>query len=87
MAVTSGLALGDQVVVDGADKLKEGMPVVVPGPSGAKHRGGRSGRKPAGVGAAMAAAAVVVAAAAAASARPLRTNPGLDLPLRPRHGR
>ena len=32
VAVTAGLALGDQIVVDGADKLKEGMQVVVQAP-------------------------------------------------------
>jgi membrane fusion protein, multidrug efflux system len=33
VAVTSGLAVGERVVTDGADKLKEGMQVIVQGPA------------------------------------------------------
>ena len=38
VAVTSGLVLGDRIVVDGADKLKEGMQVIVQEPP-ASHQG------------------------------------------------
>ena len=44
VAVTSGIAVGDKVVVDGADRLKDGMEVIIQTP------GGRSG-KPGGAGA------------------------------------
>ncbi len=41
VAVSSGLALGDKVVVDGADRLKEGMEVVAQTPGG--PAGGKKG--------------------------------------------
>ena len=40
--VTAGLSIGDKVVVDGADRLKEGMEVVAQTP-GQKPTGGPSG--------------------------------------------
>jgi len=40
VAVSSGLTLGDKVVVDGADRLKEGMEVVAQTP-GAKAGAGK----------------------------------------------
>jgi multidrug efflux system membrane fusion protein len=59
--VTSGLAPGDRIVVDGADKLKEGMDVIVQEPPAEKqgvgdpassrrrrHRSGDGGNAPAG---------------------------------------
>ncbi len=33
-AVTAGLAVGDKVVVDGADRLRDGEKIVVPPPAG-----------------------------------------------------
>ena len=50
VAVTSGIAVGDKVVVDGADRLKEGMEVLVQegtgtkGPAGAGAPGGTWGK-------------------------------------------
>ena len=45
VAVNSGIAVGDNVVVDGADRLKDGIEVLVQTPSGAPSGGwkGRSG--------------------------------------------
>jgi multidrug efflux system membrane fusion protein len=50
VAVTSGLAAGERVVVDGADRLKEGVQVVVQRPAGAGGRswGGGTGTPPPG---------------------------------------
>ena len=46
VAVTSGISVGDKVVVDGADRLREGMEVVVqtPGAAGMKPGSGPGGR-------------------------------------------
>ena len=48
VAVTSGLEAGDQVVVDGADKLKEGAQVTLPAGNGNQKPGGE--QKPEGGG-------------------------------------
>src|SRR5208337_995923 len=39
VAVTSGIAVGDKVVVDGADRLKEGMAVLVQDGQGGQPHG------------------------------------------------
>jgi multidrug efflux system membrane fusion protein len=39
VAVLSGLAVGERVVIDGADKLKEGMPVIAQAPAAAEPGG------------------------------------------------
>ena len=45
IAVDSGLAPGDLVVVDGADKLRDGSKVdLQPGDGGARQRGGKTGK-------------------------------------------
>ena len=41
--VESGLAVGDRVVTDGADRLRDGAKVTIPANSGAPGSGGRSG--------------------------------------------
>jgi membrane fusion protein, multidrug efflux system len=54
VAVASGLAVGDRVVVDGADRLREGMRVILEAPAGAApaavaappRHGGKSRRHP-----------------------------------------
>jgi multidrug efflux system membrane fusion protein len=46
VAVASGLALGERVVVDGADRLKEGMRVVVQGPASPGGAGGKDPNRP-----------------------------------------
>jgi multidrug efflux system membrane fusion protein len=43
VAVTSGIAVGDRVVVDGADRLKDGMAVLVQDSQGGKPRGSGAG--------------------------------------------
>ncbi len=43
VAVASGISVGDKVVVDGADRLKDGMEVLVQAPSGGPA-GGPKGR-------------------------------------------
>jgi multidrug efflux system membrane fusion protein len=48
VAVLSGLAVGERVVIDGADKLKEGMPVTTQGPD-SPDSSGPPAPKPAGI--------------------------------------
>ena len=43
--VTSGLNAGEQVITEGADRLKDGAPVVLPGDAPAGPRGAASGSK------------------------------------------
>ena len=43
--VASGLTAGEQVITEGADRLKDGAPVVLPGDALAGPRGGASGSK------------------------------------------
>ena len=49
-AISDGLAVGDKVVVDGADKLREGAKVMAPGPTPTKPEGEGSGRRNGGAG-------------------------------------
>jgi multidrug efflux system membrane fusion protein len=49
-AISDGLAVGDKVVVDGADKLREGAKVMAPGPTPTKPAGEGGGRRNGGAG-------------------------------------
>ena len=48
VSVTSGLALGDHVVVDGVDRLREGAPVAVRNPVDAARGAAETAAPPAG---------------------------------------
>jgi multidrug efflux system membrane fusion protein len=52
IAVTKGLAIGDQVVIDGVDRLRDGAKVRKPAPPGAAPKGTAPGGRPAAGGAA-----------------------------------
>jgi multidrug efflux system membrane fusion protein len=44
--VTSGVAVGDKIVIDGVDRLKDGAPIVIPAAAGAAPAAGQPPRQP-----------------------------------------
>jgi len=50
VAILDGLAVGDKVVVDGADKLRDGAKVMAPGPTPTNPAGDGTGRRNGGTG-------------------------------------
>ena len=68
--VTSGLNAGEQVITEGADRLKDGAPVVLPGDAPAGPRGAASGSKRPRAGGARPGASAPASAGAAAADLP-----------------
>lgn len=72
--ITSGLVLGEQVITEGADRLKDGARVVLPGDKSAGANGASSGRR--GRGAHGASASASSASSEAASAASQKSHDG-----------
>ena len=84
IVITSGLQAGERVITEGADRLKDGAPVVLPGDSPGSGRGaGAGGKRRQGASAPQGSASAPAdsrAAASPAAATPPATNSPLPAP-------